>query len=209
MIVFGHPSVLLICVVLQILGPYPEIGGILAKGVGVFNLAWAAIYSIMFWERNDDAVYSRWIKKKRGMPPKKRKYEVICDTLLVSFRCSDFRGDQRRAVSLASAQVGSVRDHEECLTFAKNPRKFSRRFLKFGGGLGEEIFRKGVLRDERPQTSKQRKSKNVSDSCILPKMGKSRCKPALFHSFISTNHCPSVVTAKPPRFPGKRASAKL
>lgn len=72
-IVFGHPSVLLICVVLHIFGPYPDIGGILAKGVGLFDLAWAAIYSIMFWGRDDDAVYSRWIKKKRGMPPKKKK----------------------------------------------------------------------------------------------------------------------------------------
>ena len=73
MIVFGDPSVLLICVVLQILGPYPEIGGILAKGIGGFDVVWTIIYALMFWSRGPRPAYSRWIKKKRGMPPKKRK----------------------------------------------------------------------------------------------------------------------------------------
>jgi len=72
-IAFGHPSVLLACLILHLVGPYPEIGGILAKGAGCFDIVWTVIYALMFWSRDSAPAYSRWIKKKRGMPPKKKK----------------------------------------------------------------------------------------------------------------------------------------
>lgn len=73
-IAFGHPLVLAICFLLHLLGPYPEIGGNLAKGAMWFDLGWMLILEIAFWNWPDRAHnYSRWIKKRRGMPPKKKK----------------------------------------------------------------------------------------------------------------------------------------
>ncbi len=73
-IVIGHPLVLAICFLLFLLGPYPEIGGNVAKGVMVFDIGWELLYAIVFWDwPNRFPKYSRWIKKKRGMPPKRRK----------------------------------------------------------------------------------------------------------------------------------------
>lgn len=73
-IVIGHPLVLAICFLLFLLGPYPEIGGNVAKGVMVFDIGWELLYAIVFWDwPNRFPKYSRWIKKKRGMSPKRRK----------------------------------------------------------------------------------------------------------------------------------------
>lgn len=73
-IVIGHPLVLAICFLLFLLGPYPEIGGNVAKGVMAFDIGWELLYAIAFWDwPNRFPKYSRWIKKKSGMPPKRRK----------------------------------------------------------------------------------------------------------------------------------------
>ncbi len=72
-IVFGHPLMLLVCLFLYLVGPYPKIGRILAIGVAIFDFGWQVIYVLAFWTRDSKPDYSRWIKKKRGMPPKKGK----------------------------------------------------------------------------------------------------------------------------------------
>lgn len=72
-IVFGHSLMVLVCLLLHLVGPYPEIGGVLTEGVMIFDFAWTVLYGLMFWSRDSAPAYSRWIKKKRGMPPKRRK----------------------------------------------------------------------------------------------------------------------------------------
>lgn len=73
-VVIAHPSILAICFLLYLLGPYPEIGGNLAKGIMWFDVGWLLILWIAFWDwPSSFPKYSRWIKKKRGMPPKRRK----------------------------------------------------------------------------------------------------------------------------------------
>lgn len=74
LIMIGHPSVLVVCLILHVLGPYDGIGGTLAKGVADFDIAWLLLYILAFWVgRGSGPHYSRWIKKKRGMSPKRRK----------------------------------------------------------------------------------------------------------------------------------------
>lgn len=73
-ILIVHPFVLFGCLILQVLGPYDGIGGILAKGVAGFDVTWLFLYFLAFWVgRGSTPNYSRWIKKKRGMPPKRKK----------------------------------------------------------------------------------------------------------------------------------------
>jgi hypothetical protein len=73
-IVVIHPLVLVICFLLYLLGPYPEIGGNFAKGVMWFDVGWLVILEIAFWNWPDKSPnYSRWIKKRSGMPPKRKK----------------------------------------------------------------------------------------------------------------------------------------
>ena len=71
-VVVVHPVVLAICFLLHLLGPCPELGGYFAKGVMYFDIGWLLILEIAFWNWPDRAPkYPRWIKKRRGMPPKK------------------------------------------------------------------------------------------------------------------------------------------
>lgn len=73
LIMIGHPSVLVVCLILHVLGPYDGIGGTLAKGVADFDIAWLLLYILAFWVgRGSGPHYSRWIKKS-GMPPKRWK----------------------------------------------------------------------------------------------------------------------------------------
>lgn len=72
-IVFGHPLMTLVCLFLYLVGPYPEIGRVLVTGVMIFDFGWQVIYVLAFWTRDSKPDYSRWIKKKRGIPPKRRK----------------------------------------------------------------------------------------------------------------------------------------
>ncbi len=74
LIVIGHPAVLFVCLLLSLLGPCTEVGEIFAKGVAGFDFGWLLLYVLAFWPgRGSGPKYSRWIKKKRGMPPKRRK----------------------------------------------------------------------------------------------------------------------------------------
>ena len=74
LIVIGHPAVLFVCLLLSLLGPCTEVGEIFAKGVAGFDFGWLLLYVLAFWfGRGSGPKYSRWIKKKRGMPPKRRK----------------------------------------------------------------------------------------------------------------------------------------
>lgn len=69
-----HSLGLAICFLLHLLGPFPEIGGNIAKGIMWFDIGWLVILEVAFWNWPYRAPkYSRWIKKKRGMPPKKKK----------------------------------------------------------------------------------------------------------------------------------------
>ena len=71
-LVIGYPVVLVVWFLLCLVGPFPNIGGNLVKGVVAFTVGWELLYSIAFWNwPNPFPKYSRWIKKKRGMPPKK------------------------------------------------------------------------------------------------------------------------------------------
>ena len=72
-ILFGHPVVLLLCCFFDCVVAFPVIGRGLAIGAVVFDIGWCIIYSLLFWRMNPGTPYSRWIKKKRGMPPKRRK----------------------------------------------------------------------------------------------------------------------------------------
>lgn len=49
-VVIAHPSILAICFLLYFLGPYPEIGGNLAKGIMWFDVGWLMIVWIAFWD---------------------------------------------------------------------------------------------------------------------------------------------------------------
>lgn len=72
-ITVGHPLVLAVCFLLYLVGPYPEIGGNIAKGAMWFDIGWVLILEIAFWNWPERTpYYSRWIKR-RGMPPKKKK----------------------------------------------------------------------------------------------------------------------------------------
>ena len=74
LIVIGHPAVLFVCLLLSLLGPCTEVGEIFAKGVAGFDFGWLLLYVLAFWfGRGSGPKYSRWIKKKRGMQPKKKK----------------------------------------------------------------------------------------------------------------------------------------
>ena len=72
-ILFGHPVVLLLCCFFDCVVAFPVIGRGLAIGAVVFDIGWCIIYSLLFWRMKPGTPYFRWIKKKRGMPPKRRK----------------------------------------------------------------------------------------------------------------------------------------
>lgn len=72
-ILLGHPFVLLLCIFFDCVMHLPMFGRGLSVGVILFNVGWCLLYGLLFWSNKPDVPYSRWIKKKRGMPPKKKK----------------------------------------------------------------------------------------------------------------------------------------
>ena len=72
-IVFFHPAVLIVWVIQHFVGPYPFFGHCMTVTLVVFDAVWMLLLRLMFWSRDGSMPYERWVPKKRGMPPKKKK----------------------------------------------------------------------------------------------------------------------------------------
>lgn len=72
-IVFLHAAVLIVWVVQHFVGPYPFFGHCMTVTLIVFDAVWMLLLRLVFWSRDGDMPYERWVPKKRGMPPKRRK----------------------------------------------------------------------------------------------------------------------------------------
>ena len=72
-VAFGHPLAILVWAFLVFVSPFPKAGEYLVRGVAGFDLVWCLLYSILFWSFSGREPYSRWIKKKRGTLPKKKR----------------------------------------------------------------------------------------------------------------------------------------
>ena len=72
-IVFLHSAVLIVWVIQHFVGPYPFFGHCMTVTLIVFDAVWMLLLRLMFWSRDGDMPYERWVPKKRGMPPKRRK----------------------------------------------------------------------------------------------------------------------------------------
>lgn len=66
-------AALLAWIVQHFMGPYPDVGHKILVCLGVFDGIWMFLLRLMFWSRDGDMPYERWVPKKRGMPPKRRK----------------------------------------------------------------------------------------------------------------------------------------
>ena len=66
-------AALLVWIVQHFMGPYPDLGHKILVCLGVFDGIWMLLLRLMFWSRDGDMPYERWVPKKRGMPPKRRK----------------------------------------------------------------------------------------------------------------------------------------
>ena len=66
-------AAILVWVVQHFMGPYPDVGYLIFLCLAAFDGAWMLLLRLMFWSRDGDVPYERWVPKKRGMPPKRRK----------------------------------------------------------------------------------------------------------------------------------------
>ena len=66
-------AAILVWVVQHFMGPYPDVGYLIFLFLAEFDGAWMLLLRLMFWSRDGDVPYERWVPKKRGMPPKRRK----------------------------------------------------------------------------------------------------------------------------------------
>lgn len=66
-------AALLVWIVQHFMGPYPDVGYLIFLCLVAFDGAWMLLLRLMFWSRDGDMPYERWVPKKRGMPPKRRK----------------------------------------------------------------------------------------------------------------------------------------
>ena len=66
-------AVILVWIVQHFMGPYPDVGYLIFLCLAAFDGAWMLLLRLMFWSRDGDMPYERWVPKKRGMPPKRRK----------------------------------------------------------------------------------------------------------------------------------------
>ncbi len=60
-------------IVQHFMGPYPDVGYLIFLCLAAFDGAWMLLLRLMFWSRDGSMPYERWVPKKRGMPPKRRK----------------------------------------------------------------------------------------------------------------------------------------
>ena len=68
-----HVAAILVWIVQHFMGPYPDVGYLIFLCLAAFDGAWMLLLRLMFWSRDGDMPYERWVPKKRGMPPKRRK----------------------------------------------------------------------------------------------------------------------------------------
>lgn len=66
-------AALLVWIVQHFMGPYPDVGYLIFLCLAAFDGAWMLLLRLMFWSRDGSTPYERWVPKKRGMPPKRRK----------------------------------------------------------------------------------------------------------------------------------------
>ena len=66
-------AAILAWIVQHFMGPYPDVGYLIFLCLAAFDGAWMLLLRLMFWSRDGDMPYERWVPKKRGMPPKRRK----------------------------------------------------------------------------------------------------------------------------------------
>lgn len=66
-------AAILVWIVQHFMGPYPDLGHKILVCLGVFDGIWMFLLRLMFWSRDGSMPYERWVPKKRGMPPKRRK----------------------------------------------------------------------------------------------------------------------------------------
>lgn len=66
-------AAILVWIVQHFMGPYPDVGYLIFLCLAAFDGAWMLLLRLMFWSRDGSMPYERWVPKKRGMPPKRRK----------------------------------------------------------------------------------------------------------------------------------------
>ena len=66
-------AALLVWIVQHFMGPYPDVGYLIFLCLAAFDGAWMLLLRLMFWSRDGDMPYERWVPKKRGMRPKRKK----------------------------------------------------------------------------------------------------------------------------------------
>lgn len=66
-------AALLVWIVQHFMGPYPDVGYLIFLCLAAFDGAWMLLLRLMFWSRDGSMPYERWVPKKRGMRPKRRK----------------------------------------------------------------------------------------------------------------------------------------
>lgn len=66
-------AALLVWIVQHFMGPYPDVGYLIFLCLAAFDGAWMLLLRLMFWSRDGSMPYERWVPKKRGMRPKRKK----------------------------------------------------------------------------------------------------------------------------------------
>ncbi len=66
-------AAILVWIVQHFMGPYPDVGYLIFLCLAAFDGAWMLLLRLMFWSRDGSMPYERWVPKKRGMPPKRRR----------------------------------------------------------------------------------------------------------------------------------------
>ena len=66
-------AAILVWIVQHFMGPYPDVGYLIFLCLAAFDGAWMLLLRLMFWSRDGDMPYERWVPKKRGMRPKRKK----------------------------------------------------------------------------------------------------------------------------------------
>ena len=72
-VVILNAAALLVWIVQHFMGPYPDVGYLIFLCLAAFDGTWMLLLRLMFWSRDGSMPYERWVPKKRGMPPKRRK----------------------------------------------------------------------------------------------------------------------------------------
>ena len=66
-------AAILAWIVQHFMGSYPDVGYLIFLCLAAFDGAWMLLLRLMFWSRDGSMPYERWVPKKRGMRPKRKK----------------------------------------------------------------------------------------------------------------------------------------